>query len=134
MVFLQLKYSCLSLYFCDLGSLAANIFVFYELRIGLPEGYFISCLQRDSMESVVDVVSDHLAFVNFGSYGIIFEYLVLTVGGGSYYSSPRFLRTNWNPKRCLIPGPQRDGHPKSLHPCPFAVLTAECLRGALSSW
>lgn len=57
MVFLQLKYSCLSLYFCDLGSLGANNFVFYELRIGLPEDYFTLCLQRDSMESVVDVVS-----------------------------------------------------------------------------
>jgi hypothetical protein len=43
--------------FCDLGSLGANNFVFYELRIGLPEDYFTLCLQRDSMESVVDVVS-----------------------------------------------------------------------------
>jgi hypothetical protein len=57
MVFLQLKYSCLSLCFCDLGSLAANSFVFYELRIGLPEDYFTLCLQRDSMDSVVDVIS-----------------------------------------------------------------------------
>ncbi len=54
------------LYVCDVGSLSLCLqcrkFVFYELGIYLKTN-FVLCLQRDSMVSVVDVVSDHLTLV-----------------------------------------------------------------------